>query len=137
METKQEKHRRLGAALEKFIEQVRNNIEEEIPNWLNENPYWEIDGDDGLPERCPRTTAADAREDLCDRFIREGEDLGYFDFFEFVISEAFNVAMSKDNKFREKTINRNPSLNPFEQQILHTNQLCSKLINDTFGGTHE
>ena len=107
METKQEKHRRLGAALEKFIEQVRNNIEEEIPNWLNENPY-------------------------C-----EGEDLGYFDFFEFVISEAFNVAMSKDNKFREKTINRNPSLNPFEQQILHTNQLCSKLINDTFGGTHE
>lgn len=139
METSQERQLRLGRALEKFIGQVQNNIEEEIPNWLNENPYWEIDGDNGLPERCPRTTAADAREDLCDSFIREGEDLGYSDFFEFVIYEAFGVAMSKKNSYREehKTILPLPELTPQEQQIQHINQLCTKIINDTFGGTHE
>lgn len=136
METSQERQLRLGRALEKFIREVHDNIEEEIPNWLNENPYWEIDGDDGRPERCPRTTAADAREDLCDSFVREGDDLGYSDFFEFVISEAFGVAMSKKNSYREPKPEEKKELQltPYEETIRRTNQTMCNLIDDVFKG---
>ena len=44
-------------AFDLFLKQVEDNIENEIPKWLEENPYWEIDGDDGRPAYCPRTRA--------------------------------------------------------------------------------
>lgn len=118
---------RLGKALEKFIEQVQNNIEEKIPDWLNENPYWEIDGDDGLPERCPRTTSADAREELCDNFIAEGDNLGYGDFFEFVVSEAFDVSMNRKNIYRE-------TKRSSEEQVNDLNQKTAEFVNKLFSG---
>jgi hypothetical protein len=137
MESKTDTFYRYGKVLDKFIDQVRDRIEDDIPSWLDENPYWEIDGDDGRVESCPRTTKADAREDLCESFVREGEDISCGDFFEFVVSEAFNIAMSKNNIFREKKDVPVHNDKTFEKQIIATNRTCSDLMNSILGGRHD
>lgn len=87
-------------AFDMLCKQVEQSIENSIPQWKDENPYWEIDGDNGKPEHCPPTTDADAREDLCSTLLSGAEDLGFGDFFELVLHEVYGEAMSKGNKFR-------------------------------------
>lgn len=87
-------------AFDMFCGQVEQAIENNIPRWKEENPYWEIDGDDGRPAHCPPTTDADAREDLCSELIAKAEDLGFGDFFELVLHEVYGEAMSRTNEFR-------------------------------------
>ena len=84
-----------------LLRQVEEKIEDEIPHWLEENPYWEIDGDDGLPEHCPPTNEADARDDLCENFISQGEDIGLRYFFEYVVYLIYGEPMLKNNPYRE------------------------------------
>lgn len=87
-------------AFDIFCGQVEQAIENNIPRWKEENPYWEIDGDDGKPQYCPPTTDADAREDLCSELIAKAEDLGFGDFFELVLHEVYGESMSRTNKYR-------------------------------------
>lgn len=88
-------------AFDLFLKQVEKDIENEIPEWLSQNPYWEIDGDDGLPAHCPPTNEADARASLCENFVNQGDNLGYGDFFEYVIYLIYGEPMSKKNVFRK------------------------------------
>ena len=91
-------------AFQMFCKQVENSIEEEIPNWLDENPYWEIDDEDcngNRTFRYPPTNRSDARSALCESFIEQGEDMGFGDFFEFVLYHIYGEAMSKNNVFRQ------------------------------------
>lgn len=83
-----------------LLKQVEEKIEDEIPHWLEENPYWEIDGDDGRPAYCPATNEADARDDLCENFISQGDEIGLSDFFEFCLYSIYGNSMSKTNPFR-------------------------------------
>ncbi len=96
-----EQDKKYANAFRIFCRQVEKYIEDEIPDWLNENPYWEIDGDDGRPAYCPRTTSADAREALCDTILNQADDMGFYDFFEFVLHETVGYSMDRKNKYRE------------------------------------
>lgn len=87
-------------AFDMFCRQVEQAIENDIPRWREENPYWEIDGDDGKPQYCPPTTDADARENLCSELVIKADDLGFGDFFELILHEVYGEAMNKENKFR-------------------------------------
>jgi len=139
----EEQKERYAAAMEILLNKIEDHIEGKIPDWLNENPYWEIDGDNGLPERCPRTTAADARESLTDDFIVQGDNIEpyMFDFFQFCIGEIYNVAMDKDNPYRaayaKKAQKAAPVLTPYEQTVVRTNQLCANIFNDIMGANNE
>lgn len=91
-------------AFDLFLKQAEQNIEDKIPDWLNENPYWDIDDEDAngnKKHRCPPTNTSDARTALCEIFISSGEDLGYGDFFEFIVYAIFGDQMSKNNTYRE------------------------------------
>lgn len=91
-------------AFDLLLRQVEQNIEDKIPDWLNENPYWDIDDEDtngNKTHRCPPTNTADATGSLCESFVSSGEDLGYGDFFEFVVYAIFGEPMSKSNAYRE------------------------------------
>lgn len=106
MQNEQQKIR----AFDLFLKQVEEKIENDIPDWLSHNPYWEIDGDDGLPTHCPPTNEADARASLCEDFISQGEDIDLGDFFEYAIYTIYGEPMSKKNVFREKNITDQPSI---------------------------
>lgn len=128
-----ERQARLCAAMEMLLQEVGDRIEEKIPDWLDKNPYWEIDGDDGRPERCPRTTRADAREDLYDEFISSGDDIGLYNFFDFVASELTDKPMKKNNPYRGVYHRPQPKLTPYEETIKRTNDLCANIFNDILG----
>lgn len=124
-------------AFDMFCDQVERYIEDEIPNWLNGNPYWEIDGDDGRPAHCPPTTESDARQDLFESFVANGEDLSFGDFFEFVLYAQYGEAMSKNNKFREviskketTTNNDRPKNDPVIEAMLKTQKY---MLDGIFG----
>ncbi len=91
-------------AFDLLLKQVEQSIEDEIPNWLNENPYWDIDDEDcfgNKTHRCPPTNTTDAREALCESFVSQGEDAGLGDFFEYVIYCIYGEPMSKNNVYRD------------------------------------
>lgn len=120
-------------AFDLFLKQVEDNIEKEIPNWLEENPYWEIDGDDGRPAYCPRTTEADAREALIESFTNQGEELGYSDFFEYVVYCIYGEPMSKTNKFRETKeeapkVEKKEEVNPMETILKGQKQMLDMMF---------
>ena len=123
-------------AFDLFLKQVEENIENEIPNWLDENPYWEIDDEDCNGDRtfrCPRTTEADAREALIESFTSQGDDLGYGDFFEYVIYCIYGEPMSKTNKFRETKeeapkVEKKEEANPMETIIKGQKQMLDMIF---------
>ena len=114
-----------------FCRQVEKYIEDEIPDWLNENPYWEIDGDDGRPAYCPRTTSADAREALCETILNQADDMGFYDFFEFVLHETFNIAMRKENIFRTQHV----KLNAETEATLSLVKMQKNILDSMFATT--
>ena len=114
-----------------FCRQVEKYIEDEIPDWLNENPYWEIDGDDGRPAYCPRTTSADAREALCETILNQADDMGFYDFFEFVLHETFNIAMRKENIFRTQHV----KLNAETEATLSLVKMQKNILDSMFANT--
>lgn len=138
-----EQKERYAAAMKILLDNIEEHIEDKISDWLNENPYWEIDGDDGLPERCPRTTKADARESLTEDFISFGENISpcMFNFFQFCIGEIYGYAMDKNNPYRaayvQKPLKSAPVLTPYEQTVVRTNQLCANIFNDIMGTNNE
>lgn len=126
-------------AFDMFCNQVEQYIEDEIPSWMNENPYWEIDDEDcngNRTFRCPPTTESDAREDLFASFVANGEDLTFGDFFEFVLFAQYGEAMSKDNKFRSiltpktSTSNDRPKNDPVIEAMLKTQKY---MLDGIFG----
>lgn len=83
-----------------LCEQLNEMIDKKIPDWLLENPYWEIDD-----ENCrhyPRTTTSDATEAICDDILQDGDNMGLYDFFEIVLNEVCSYPIGKENKYLEK-----------------------------------
>lgn len=91
-------------AFDLFLKQVEKKIEDEVPDWLNENPYFEVDDEDYNGNRTfrhPPTNTSDARSALCESFVDQGSDIGFGDFFEFIVYALYGETMSKDNPYRE------------------------------------
>lgn len=126
-----EQDKKYANAFRIFCRQVEKYIENEIPDWLNENPYWEIDGDDGRPAHCPRTTSADAREALCETILNQADDMGFYDFFEFVLHETFNIAMRKENIFRDQHV----KLNAETEATLSLVKMQKNILDSMFATT--
>lgn len=126
-----EQDKKYANAFRIFCRQVEKYIEDEIPDWLNENPYWEIDGDDGRPAHCPRTTSADAREALCETILNQADDMGFYDFFEFVLHETFNIAMRKENIFRDQ----HAKLNAETEATLSLVKMQKNILDSMFATT--
>ena len=126
-----EQDKKYANAFRIFCRQVEKYIEDEIPDWLNENPYWEIDGDDGRPAHCPRTTSADAREALCETILNQADDMGFYDFFEFVLHETFNIAMRKENIFRDQHV----KLNAETEATLSLVKMQKNILDSMFATT--
>lgn len=132
-----EQKERYAAAMKILLDNIEEHIEDKISDWLNENPYWEIDGDDGLPERCPRTTKADARESLTEDFISSGDDISpcMFNFFQFCIGEIYGYAMDKNNPYRAAYVQKPQpqQLTPYEQTIMRANQIHKDFFKNLLG----
>lgn len=121
-------------AFDLFCQQVEKSIEDEIPNWLDENPYWEIDDEDCNDNRifrCPRTTTADAREGVTETILNQADDMGFYDFFEFVIYCIYGEPMRKENKFREQKEEKKPAqaeVNPMEAVLKSQKQMLDMMF---------
>lgn len=89
-----------AAVMSSIIDDMRKSIEQQSQKWLEENPYWEIDGDNGRPAHCPRTTYQDALDAVCDDMLASTDDCHCRDVSEFILQEAVGYEMSKNNKFK-------------------------------------
>lgn len=89
-----------AAVMSSIIDDMRKSIEQQSQKWLEENPYWEIDGDNGRPAHCPRTTYQDALDAVCDDMLASADDCHCRDVSEFILQEAVGYEMSKNNKFK-------------------------------------
>ena len=89
-----------AAVMSSIIDDMRKSIEQQAQKWLEENPYWEIDGDNGRPAHCPRTTYQDALDAVCDDMLASADDCHCRDVSEFILQEAVGYEMSKNNKFK-------------------------------------
>lgn len=126
--------KRYAEAMKIFIDSVQNSIEDKIDDWKNENPYWEIDGDDGLPEHCPATNNNDARVALSDDFVSSGENVenvDCVDFFEFVINEIYGFGIKSKSPYRTNLENK--VLTPEEKAIAAINLGTANFINELCG----
>lgn len=128
-----ETQERYAAAMQLFINHVEAAIEDKTSDWKDKNPYWEIDGDDGLPERCPPTTSQDARESLTDEFISSGENVeiaSCADFFEFVVNEIYGFGIGDKNPYKTP---KNKELTAEERAIASINIGTANFINELCG----
>ena len=126
--------KRYAEAMQQFINHVETAIEDKISDWKNENPYWEIGGDDDRPAHCPATTNQDARESLTEDFISSGQDVENVDcffLFEFVVNEIYGFGLHKNNPYREKKEAK--SLTAEEKAIAAINVGTANFINELFG----
>ena len=89
-----------AAVMSSIIDDMRKSIEQQAQKWLEENPYWEIDGDNGRPAHCPRTTYQDALDAVCDDMLASADDCHCRDVSEFILQEAVGYEMSRNNKFK-------------------------------------
>ena len=89
-----------AAVMSSIIDDMRKSIEQQSQKWLEENPYWEIDGDNGRPAHCPRTTYQDALDAVCDDMLASADDCHCRDVSEFILQEAVGYEMSRNNKFK-------------------------------------
>lgn len=89
-----------AAVMSSIIDDMRKSIEQQAQKWLEENPYWEIDGDNGRPAHCPRTTYQDALDAVCDDMLALADDCHCRDVSEFILQEAVGYEMSRNNKFK-------------------------------------
>lgn len=89
-----------AAAIRLLQKQIDEQVTRRMERWTEENPYWEIDGENGRPEHCPFTTDADARNAVCEELLAEADELGYYDFFELILHDLYGMSMRKDNKYR-------------------------------------
>ena len=89
-----------AAVMSSIIDDMRKSIEQQSQKWLEENPYWEIDGDNGRPAHCPQTTYQDALDAVCDDMLASADDCHCRDVSEFILQEAVGYEMSKNNKFK-------------------------------------
>ena len=111
-------------AFDMLCNQVRKSIEGEIPNWLNENPCFEVDDEDQNGNRSfhyPKTTENDARSALCESLLNQADDMGFYDFFEFVLHEVYGEPIRPQNAYREKET-------PFQTKNI-MNEIISKHFN--------
>ena len=89
-----------AAVMSSIIDDMRKSIEQQSQKWLEENPYWEIDGDNGHPAHCPQTTYQGALDAVCDDMLASADDCHCRDVSEFILQEAVGYEMSKNNKFK-------------------------------------
>ena len=87
-------------AFDIMCEELSKKIEEKIPDWLLDNPFWEIDDEDC--RHYPKTTSTDAREALCDQILEQADNMGLYDFFELVLCYACHNSISAKNSYLEK-----------------------------------
>lgn len=138
-----DKKERYAKVMQHFINEVENAIEDKIPEWLNDNPYWEIDDEDENGHRifrCPPTRSKDAREALSEEFVSSGEDVEHKScvyFFEFIINELYGFPMSKKNPYREQPVEETKGdvlpLTPTEKAIAAINKGTANFINEICG----
>lgn len=138
---------RYAKAMQRFIEEVENKIEDKIPDWLNENPYWEFDDEDEHGRRifrCPPTRSNDARRALSEEFISSGEEVEHHscaNFFEFVIGEIYDLPMSNRNPYREQPVETQKRadlpLTAEEKAIAAINKGTANFINELCGVSND
>lgn len=90
-------------AMNCIIDDVAESVNQKMIEWLEKNPYWEIDDEDKNGNRifhCPRTSSEDAREAVCEEMVESAYEMGCRDIVEFILHEAVGYDMSNDNKFK-------------------------------------
>lgn len=134
---------RYAKAMQRFISEVEEKIENKVEDWLSDNPYWEFDDVDEHGHRvfrCPPTRSSDAREALSEDFIISGEEVEHkdcTDFFEFVINEIYGFPMGNRNPYREQPIEEQEHavlpLTPEEKVIADINKGTAAFIDEICG----
>ena len=134
---------RYAKAMQRFISEVEEKIENKVEDWLSDNPYWEFDDVDEHGHRvfrCPPTRSSDAREALSEDFIVSGEEVEHkdcTDFFEFVINEIYGFPMGNRNPYREQPIEDQEHavlpLTPEEKVIADINKGTAAFIGEICG----
>ena len=134
---------RYAKAMQRFISEVEEKIENKVEDWLSDNPYWEFDDVDEHGHRvfrCPPTRSSDAREALSEDFIVSGEEVEHkdcTDFFEFVINEIYGFPMGNRNPYREQPIEEQEHavlpLTPEEKVIADINKGTAAFIDEICG----
>lgn len=134
---------RYAKAMQRFISEVEEKIENKVEDWLSDNPYWEFDDVDEHGHRvfrCPPTRSNDAREALSEDFIVSGEEVEHkdcTDFFEFVINEIYGFPMGNRNPYREQPIEEQEHavlpLTPEEKVIADINKGTAAFIDEICG----
>lgn len=134
---------RYAKAMQRFISEVEEKIENKVEDWLSDNPYREFDDVDEHGHRvfrCPPTRSSDAREALSEDFIVSGEEVEHkdcTDFFEFVINEIYGFPMGNRNPYREQPIEEQEHavlpLTPEEKVIADINKGTAAFIDEICG----
>lgn len=90
-----------------FLKAIEDRIEEDEAQLKGES--YEMDGDDGLPERYVPLTYSDRVESVCEDIMSGLEDVEHissplYDFVEYAISELYPhiVGCRKDNPYHQK-----------------------------------
>lgn len=112
---------RLANAMELFLAEVRNQIIEEVDKRMGEEPYEEVDGDDGLPESAVPLSRSTVRDYVIEEFVGSGEDVSNVDcynFFEWVADEIFGTGIRKKNPYGKEGENSKDLVSEWEPEPL-------------------
>lgn len=85
---------------ETLCQEVEDHIENNISKWLDDNPYEEIEDDNGKIVRCVPCNRSEARRALCDELYDKAEEFGFGDLFELIINHIYGEGLRPSNKYR-------------------------------------